>query len=126
MGSRLLPLALALGALAADGLGLHRVATYVVLLAVVGAASAAFAGVGRLLAGQGTLLDACTATLALVLIVLGSAVRTSAPVGGRVPTLALSTLVLAVAVYALPLLSWVLEPLFTRPRDARLRPVGSR
>ena len=126
MGSRLLPLALALGALAADGLGLHRVATYVVLLAVVGGASAAFAGVGRLLAGQGTLLHACTATLALVLIVLGSAVRTSAPVGGRVPTLALSTLVLAVAVYALPLLSWILEPLFTRPRRGRLRPVGSR
>jgi hypothetical protein len=122
MGSRLLPLALALGALAADGLGFHRLAYYAVLLAVVGAASAAFVGVSRLLAGDGSLLHACTATAALALLVLGSAVRATAPVGGRVPTLALSTLVLAAVVYSLPLVLWVLEPLLSRPRTARLRP----
>jgi hypothetical protein len=122
MGSRLLPLALALGALAADGLGLHRLASYVVLLAVVGAAAAAFVGVGRVLEGHPALLQACTTTVALVLLLLGSVVRATAPVGGKLPTLALSSLVLAAAAYALPLLTWVLAPLLWRPRAARLRP----
>jgi hypothetical protein len=127
MGSRLLPLTLALGALAADGLGLHGLASYAVLLAVVAAAAAAFVGVGRLLAGQGTPLHACTTTLALCLLVTGSVVRTSAPVGGRVPTLALSTLVLASVLYVVPLVPWVLEPLLSaRPRLARMRPAAGR
>ena len=43
MGSRLLPLALAAGALLADGLGLHQSASYLVLLTVPAAAAAAFA-----------------------------------------------------------------------------------
>jgi hypothetical protein len=127
MGSRLLPLALALGTLAADGLGLHDLASLTVLLAVVAAASAAFVGLGRVLAGQGKVLHACTTTLALCLILAGSVVRSTAPLGARVPTLALSTLVLASVVYALPLLSWVLEPLLAwRPRIARMRPVAGR
>lgn len=122
MGSRLLPLALTAAALAADGAGLHRVAYYGVLLAVVGAAAAAFVGVGSLLEGSGTLLHAGSTALALVLLVVGSLVRASAPVGGHVPTLAVSALVLAVAAYAAPLLPWLLEPLTARPRQARLRP----
>jgi hypothetical protein len=126
MGSRLLPLALALGALAADGLGLHGVASYAVLAAVFGAAAASFVAVARLLEGEGSVSCACTTTLSLVLLVLGSAVRAVAPVGGHVPTLAISTLVLAVVVYALPLLPWVLEPLLLRPRAARLRPAPFR
>lgn len=127
MGSRLLPLALALGALAADGLGLHRLASGAVLLAVVAAAAAAFVSVGRKLAGEGSLLHACTSSVALCLLVAGSVVRASAPLGGRVPTLALSTLVLASAVYALPTLLWVLEPvLASRPRLARMRPAAGR
>lgn len=116
MGSRLLPLALALGALVADAAGLHRLASYAVLLAVVGAAAAAFVGVAGLLEGNGTLLHAGTTGLALVLLLVGSVVRVNAPVGGHVPTLAVSTLVLAAVVYAVPLLSWVLEPLVPRPR----------
>jgi hypothetical protein len=125
MGSRLLPLALALGALAADGLGLHQLAALGVLFAVVAAAAAAFVGVARLLAGEGTVLHACTTTLAMCLLVTGSVVRASAPLGGRVPTLALSTLVLAAVVYALPSLVWVLEPvLASRPRFGRMRPAA--
>jgi hypothetical protein len=125
MGSRLLPLALALGALAADGLGLHQLASLGVLLAVVGAAAAAFVGVARLLAGEGTLLQAGTATVALCLLVAGSVVRAGSPLGGRVPTLAVSTLVLAALVYALPSLVWVLEPvLASRPRLGRMRPAA--
>ncbi len=116
MGSRLLPLALALGALVADGAGLHRLASYAVLLAVVGAAAAAFVGVGDLLAGSGSVLCAGTSSLALALLLGGSVVRANAPAGGHVPTLAVSTLVLAAVVYAVPLLSWVLEPLVPKPR----------
>src|SRR3954447_2857554 len=53
MGSRLLPLSLALGAFTADAAGFHHIASYLVLLAVVGAAAAAFVGVGEWLAGEG-------------------------------------------------------------------------
>jgi hypothetical protein len=121
MGSRLLPLALALGALLADVAGLHRLASYVVLLAVVGAAAAAFVAVGAVLEGRGSWLQAGTTALALGLLLLGSVARGSAPVGGGVPTLALSTLVLAAVVYALPLLTWLLEPAIPKPRAPRLR-----
>lgn len=122
MGSRLSPLALALAALAADAGGLHRLASYCVLLAVVAAAAAAFVAAGDLVAGRGSVLCAGTSAVSLVLLVVGSAARATAPLGARVPTLALSTLVLAAIVYALPLLSWVLAPAVPRPRSRpRLR-----
>jgi hypothetical protein len=120
MGSRLFPLSLALGALVADAAGLHQLASYAVLGAVVGAAAAAIVGVGGWLEGNGSLLRAATTVVALVLVVAGSVVRATAPVGAHVPTLALSSLVLAALVYAVPLLSWVLEPVAPRPRP-RLR-----
>src|SRR3954449_2724573 len=134
MGSRLLPLSLALGAFTADAAGFHHIASYLVLLAVVGASAAAFVGVGEWLAGEGGpasaggasaaafvgvgewlegkggLVRAGSTTLALVLLLLGSAVRSVAPEGAHVPVLAVSTLVLAGLVYALPLLVWLVEP----------------
>jgi hypothetical protein len=120
MGSRLLPLSLALGAFAADAAGLHRPAYYLVLLAVVGAAAAAFVGVGEWIEGKGGLVRAGSTTLALVLLLLGSAVRTAAPTG-HIPTLALSTLVLASLVYVVPFLSWFVEPYAPKARTGRLR-----
>jgi hypothetical protein len=111
MGSRLLPLSLAIGAFAADAAGLHHIASYLVLLAVVGAAAAAFVGVGEWIEGKGGIVRAGSTTLALVLLLLGSAVREASPTGSHVPTLALSTLVLAVLVYTLPLASWLRGPL---------------
>lgn len=111
MGSRLLPLSLAIGALLADATGLHHIAFYLVLLAVVGAAAAAFVGVGDLLEGTGGLVRAGTTGVALALLVLGSAVRANAAVGGHVPTLAGSSVVAAVLVYALPLVGWFFQPL---------------
>jgi hypothetical protein len=122
MGSRLLPLSLAIGALVADSTGLHNIAFYLVLLAVVGAAAAAFVGVGDLLEGTGGLVRAVTTGLALTLLVLGSAVRANAAVGGHVPTVAVSAVVAAVIVYALPVLGWLVEPLAPRPaaRQARV------
>jgi hypothetical protein len=123
MGSRLLPLLLALVALVADVTSHDRLASYAVLLAVVGAAAAAFVGVAGLLEGNGSVAQATTTVLALVLLLVGSVVRASAPVGGHVPTLAVSTLVLAAIVYAVPLLGWLLEPLVPRPKPAReMRP----
>jgi hypothetical protein len=115
MGSRLLPLCLAAGAFGADAAGLHRIASYLVLLAVVGAAAAAFVGVGEWIEGKGGLVRAGSTTLALALLLLGSAVRTAAPTGSHVPVLAVSTLLLAVLAYALPLVAFLRGPL-TVPR----------
>ena len=116
MGSRLLPLSLAVGALLADTVGAHRVAFYLVLLAIPGAAAAAFVGAGDALEGKGAWLRGISTTLALTLLVLGSAVRENAPHGAAVPSLAVSAVVAAVVVYGLPVLAWVLEPLLPRPR----------
>jgi hypothetical protein len=120
MGSRLLPLSLALGAFTADVAGLHHIAYYLVLLAVVGAAAAAFVGVGEWLEGKGGLVRAGSTTLALVLLLLGSAVRSIAPEGASVPVFAVSTLVLAALVYCLPALVWLVEPVAPRAQP-RLR-----
>jgi hypothetical protein len=121
MGSPLLPLSLALGALGADVAGFHRLAFYVVLLAVVGAAAAAFVGAGNALEGNGSWFRAASPCLALVLLVLGSAVRANGAVGGHVPTLAVSTVVLAVLVYVAPVLGWLVQPVALRPRPVRVR-----
>jgi hypothetical protein len=110
MGSRLLPVSLAVGALLADALGVHRIAYYLVLLTVVGAAAAAFVGVGDVLEGKGGLLRAATTVLALALVLLGSAVRADAAAGHGVPVLAVSALVAALACYALPVAAWLVRP----------------
>jgi hypothetical protein len=115
MGSRFLPLSLAVGALLADSAGLHGLAFYSVLLAIPCAAGAAFLGAGDALEGKDT-LRGVTACIALVLLVLASAVRAQAPEGAAVPALAASALVAAVFVYGVPFLAWVLEPLKPRPR----------
>jgi hypothetical protein len=123
MGSRLLPLSLALGALLADGAGLHRAAYYLVLLAVVGASAAAFLGVADVLEGKdGALLRGITTSLALVFLVVGALVRANMAAGVSVPKLATSAAVAALVVYGLPLFAWLLEPLRPRPR-VRSRPV---
>jgi hypothetical protein len=128
MGSRVVPLSLAVAALLADAAGLHGLAFYLVLLAIPGAAAAAFLGAGDALDG-GAWLRGITTTLALALLVLGSAVREGAPHGASLPALATSAVVAAVIVYALPALAWVLEPLLPARRpalllDLRDRPIG--
>ena len=111
MGSRLLPLSLALGTLVADAAGVHRAAFYLVLIAVIGAAAAAFDGVSAYLEGTGGLVRAATSGFALALLVLGSAVRATAAVGAHVPALAISAVVGAALLYALPALGWFLAPI---------------
>ena len=54
-------------------------------------------------------------------LVIGSAVRANAAAGGHVPTVALSTVVLAVLVYVAPVLGWLLQPVAVRPRSGGVR-----
>lgn len=115
MGSRMLAPGVALSALLADAAGLHGTALWLVLLALPAAAASSFVGVSDALAGEGT-LRGVTASLALVLLVLGSAVREGAPRGGAVPALAISAVVAALVCYAIPGVAWLLEPL----RPARI------
>jgi hypothetical protein len=117
MGSRLLPLALVAGALLADGVGLHRGASYLVLLAVVPAGAAAFVGVADVLEGKAAWTRGISTSLALVLLLVGSAARAGAAAGAAVPHIALSAAVAAVLVYALPLVGWLFEPLAPRHRE---------
>ncbi|MES1246344.1 MAG: hypothetical protein ABUS54_01570 [Actinomycetota bacterium] len=110
MGSRLLPLALALGASLADTGGYHQLAGLLVLLAIPCAAGAAFVAISDALEGRPALVRAVTSTLALLLFLLGSAVRHAAPAGGHVPAIAVSAVVAAAILYLLPILFWVLQP----------------
>jgi hypothetical protein len=123
MGSRLLPLSFAVGATLADAAGAHALAFWLVLLAVPGAAAAAFVGAGDALEGRGAWLRALSTSLALALLVLGSAVRENAPHGAAVPPLAVSAVIAATIAYALPALGWVLAPLVPTPapRPPRVR-----
>src|SRR5438067_3812973 len=75
MGSRLLPLSLALGAALADAGGVHRLGFWLLLLAVPAAAAAAFVGVGDVLEGKSAWIRGGTTTLALALLLVASAVR---------------------------------------------------
>ena len=119
MGSRLFPLLLALGATAADSADQHRLGLWLVLAAVPCAAGAAIAAVGDLLEGRPALVRACTCCGALVLLLVGSAVRQGAPVAAALPAVAFSAVVAAAALYLLPVALWVLQPsALPRPRPA--------
>jgi HAMP domain-containing protein len=119
MGSRLLPLALVAGALLADGAGAYQASYYLVLLAVPAAAAPAFLAVSDVMEGKDAWLRGIAAVTALGMLLLGAAARAHAPVGAAVPALAVSTLVAALAVYSLPLVGWLLEPLRPRRRASQ-------
>jgi hypothetical protein len=121
MGSRLLPLVIALAALVAGAAGSDGLAFALVLAAIPCAAAASFVAVSDALEGRAARLRAVSTTVALSLIVVGCTVRASAPRGGHVPPFAISTLVAAMIVYTLPALVWLLEPLRLRPRPAPVR-----
>ena len=129
MGSRLLPFLLVVGALLADGGSAHRAAYYLVLLAVPAAAAAAFVGVADVLEGKPALARGITASVSLVLLVLGCAARAGAPTGAAVPKVAISAAVAAVVVYTVPLVGWLFAPLRPRrhaPQSARRAVPASR
>lgn len=115
MGSRLLPLGLAIGASLADAVGAHRLGALLVLLAIPCAAAAAFVAISDVLEGKHALVRATTSGAALVLLLLGSAIRHGAPAGAAVPAVAFSAVVAAGVLYLLPVLLWVLQPVQLRP-----------
>ena len=115
MGSRLLPLSLVLGAAFADLAGIHPLAGLVLLIAIPCAAGAAFVAVSDLLEGRPAVVRTFTTVGALVCCLVASAVRHGAPAGAAVPALALSAVVAAVVLYAIPVLLWVLQPVSLRP-----------
>ena len=126
MGSRLLPLVLATAALAAGTAGLGGLALWLGLLAVPAAAAAAFVAVSDALERRAAPLGAVTSCCSLALLVLASAPRENAPTGrAAVSPVATWALLLALLVYTVPLVAWVLEPVRvprrTRPQR-RLRP----
>ena len=105
MGSRLLPLAFALGATLADTVGAHELAGLLILLAIpcaLGVVCIAVGDRGWARTGLGS--------AALVLLLTGSAVRHSAPVGAHVPAFAVSAVIGAAILYVLPVFVWVLRP----------------
>jgi hypothetical protein len=115
MGSRLLPLTLVLGVVLGDLAGAHQLAGLALLAAIPCAAGAAFVAVSDLLEGRPALVRAVTTVGALVCCLVGSAVRHGAPAGAAVPALALSAVVAALVLYAVPVLFWVLQPVSLRP-----------
>jgi hypothetical protein len=125
VGSRLLPLVLATAALAAGAGGLRGLALWLGLLVVPAAAAAAFVAISDTLEGRPALLCAVTSGVALVLVVVASAARENAPAGGAASPIATWGLVLALLAYAVPLVTWVLEPIRvprrTRRAQRRLR-----
>ncbi|HEY7207689.1 MAG TPA: hypothetical protein VH416_05560 [Gaiellaceae bacterium] len=108
MSSPALPLTLALAAAAADGGGLHRVAFYLVLLAVAPAAIAALSAAGELAEGRRVLVRTALCAAALALLVTSSAARANAAPTGA-PPLALSALVGCLGAYAAIGLGWLLR-----------------
>ena len=116
MATRLLAPAWRSTALLADGAGLHGLALWLVLLALPAAAAVAFVAISDALAGGGSLLAAGRPRGGRCSSSLGSAVREGAPRGAAVPTLAITAVVGALVLYAVPALAWLLEPLRPKPR----------
>jgi predicted membrane channel-forming protein YqfA (hemolysin III family) len=105
MGSRLLPLSLALGTTVADTTGAHGLAVLLLLLAIPCALAVVCIAVGDRAWGRTVLGSA-----ALLLLLGGSAVRHAAPVGSHVPAVAVSAVIGAAILYVVPVLGWVLQP----------------
>ena len=108
--SPLLPLTIALGAVAADGGGLHRLAFYLVLLAIPAAAATALAAAGDLAEGRQVTVRICWTAAALGLLVISSAARANAPEGAAVPAIAISALVASIVAYVSIAVAWLLRP----------------
>ena len=102
--------ALVLGAVLAAGTGARAAALYLVLAAIVAVALAALSFFGELVEGSadaeaGAIYVGLT-TLALVLLVLGAAVRSNTLADQAVPALGLSTLVGALVLLGVQLAVW--------------------
>jgi hypothetical protein len=97
---RALPLVPLAAALAADGASAHRLAFYVLLLAIPAAVVAALDRFGEALEGETTPAAALLGAVVVVLVVLSEAVRGPHLVENAAPPLALSALAAALVVVA--------------------------
>jgi hypothetical protein len=125
MGRRLLPVALVLVAVAADGRAHRTLATLALVCAVPAAAAAALTVFGTLVElpgrARGTAflrVDVGLGALALAAIVVAAAARAHAVDGAAVPPLAVSAVAAALAAYALQGLVVLVAPAPSRPRAA--------
>lgn len=114
--------ALVLGAVVADGQHARTVALYLVLAAIPTVAVTALSFFGDLVEGSadadaGAVYVGLT-SLALVLLLVGAAVRQNTVADGAIPALGVSTLVGALALLGLQLAVW------TSLRLSRERPVN--
>jgi hypothetical protein len=98
----LAPLAPMLAAAAADGAGAHRVAFYVLLLAVPAGALAGLERLAAALDGHGETREAILCGAALALVVLSEALRGPHLVENGAPALAISALAVALVLFAVP------------------------
>jgi hypothetical protein len=115
---RLLPLAPLAAALAADGAGAHRLAFYLLLLAVPAAVVAGLDRFAAVLDGVAPPGQAVAGGIVVVLVVLSEAARGPHLAENAVPALALSSLAVALALVSLQaarlLLSAPLAPVSRR------------
>jgi hypothetical protein len=102
--------ALVLGAVVAAGAGARAAAFYLVLAAIPAVAIAALSHFGELVEGsadaEAGAIYVGLSTLALILLVLGAAVRSHTLADQAVPALGLSTLVGALVLLAVQLAVW--------------------
>ena len=116
---RLAPLGPMLAAAGADGAGAHRLAFYLLLLAVPAAAVAALERFAAALDGHGETRQAIVCGTALALVVLSEAARGPHLAENAAPTLAISALAVSLLLLALQLLrGLVTVPLPTARRPA--------
>jgi hypothetical protein len=94
---RIAPIAPMLAAACADGAGAHRVAFYFLLLAIPAGAVLGLDRFADALDGRGEARQAVVSGAALVLLVLGEAVRSPHLAENVAPTLALTSLGVALA-----------------------------
>ena len=99
MTRRALSPSLVVAAVLADAQGEHRLAFYALFAAIPALAVAAIGAFGDYLEGSSPIFASVSA-LVLALVVVGTAVRAPALADDAVPTLALSVLVLALALLA--------------------------
>jgi len=97
---RIAPAALVVGAAAADGVGSHGLAFYLLLAAIPAAAVVALERFGALVEGASG-FQAFLSGLALALLVLSTAVRSASLAERPLPALAVSALVACLAVLVL-------------------------
>lgn len=99
MTRRALSPSLVVAAVLADAQGEHRLAFYVLFAAIPALAVATIDAFGDYLEGSSPIFVSVNG-LALLLVVVGTALRAPALVDGSVPTVALSALVLALGLLA--------------------------